>query len=183
MSSGQGLPGEPGHPGEQGETGKETGEGGRGGEGGLGGRGGAGAPQGPGGGGGVGGGGGRGARGAQGEPGERGPAGAQPKLRWTPAIGYVLLAAVLVFLIVRVQTTCTDTRAAFALRKQWERVADVIDAQKRGKVTPTIAATVGRGVKAGDRLTPEIARDAFVASYRQAIEEAGPAPTCRALFP
>jgi hypothetical protein len=96
-----GMPGEPGEPGKEGEAGRDTGEGGRGGEGGLGGRGGAGAPQGPGGGGGPGGEGGRGARGAQGPPGARGPQGPTPRLRWTPTIGYVLLALVLGFLIFR----------------------------------------------------------------------------------
>jgi hypothetical protein len=110
MSQGRGFPGKEGQRGKPGEEGKDTGEGGRGGEGGEGGVGGAGAPQGPGGGGGEGGIGGRGARGAQGPPGERGADGGQPKLRWTPAVGYVLLAVVLGFLIFRIQDLGHDNR-------------------------------------------------------------------------
>jgi hypothetical protein len=195
----RGFPGEQGQPGKPGEEGKDSGEGGRGGEGGEGGVGGAGAPQGPGGGGGEGGIGGRGARGATGPQGARGPTGAdgvQPKLRWAPAFGYLLLAVVLGFLIWRtsdlandnrrliaeVANTCTDPKASAALRHQWTRVADVIDAQQDGKVTPAIAEVVPNA-KAGDKLTSDIARDAFVASYRLAINEAGPAPDCRGLVP
>jgi hypothetical protein len=181
----RGFPGEEGQPGKPGEEGKDSGEGGRGGEGGEGGIGGAGAPQGPGGGGGEGGPGGQGARGATGPRGAPGPSGAdgvQPKLRWMPAVGYVLLALVLGFLIFRVQTTCVDTRGNMAVRSQWTRVAALIDAQDGGKVTPAVAAVVPRA-KVGDKLTPEIARDAFVASYRLAIREAGPAPDCRGLAP
>jgi hypothetical protein len=110
MTGRRGLPGEEGHPGKPGEKGKDTGEGGRGGEGGEGGVGGAGAPQGPGGGGGPGGVGGRGARGAQGPAGERGPAGNQPRLRWAPAVGYLLLALVLGFLIWRTHDLAQDNR-------------------------------------------------------------------------
>jgi hypothetical protein len=108
----RGSPGEEGHPGKPGEEGKDTGEGGRGGEGGEGGAGGPGAPQGPGGGGGEGGVGGRGARGATGPAGARGPAGPQPRLRWTPAIGYVLLALVLGFLIYQGQNVQRKSQAA-----------------------------------------------------------------------
>jgi len=170
MSQGRGFPGEEGRPGKPGEEGKDTGEGGRGGEGGEGGVGGAGAPQGPGGGGGEGGVGGRGARGATGPRGVQGPAGDQPRLRWAPAVGYVLLALVLGFLIFRVQTTCVDSRGDAAIRHQWQRVAALIDAQS---------------LKPGQSgyMTPEQLRKGFLDSYRQAIEEAGPAPDCRGLFP
>lgn len=106
----------------------------------------------------------------------------QPKLRWMPAIGYVVLLALVLFLIFRVQTSCTDPRGDAALRHQWTRVADIIDAQKRGKVTPLIAETVPRA-KVGDPMTGEIARDAFAASYRRAIQDAGPAPDCRGFPP
>jgi hypothetical protein len=102
--------GDPGKPGHEGEEGKDTGEGGRGGEGGEGGKGGAGQPQGPGGGGGEGGGGGPGARGAQGPPGERGADGPQPRLRWAPAVGYVILALVLGFLIWQTQSLARENQ-------------------------------------------------------------------------
>jgi hypothetical protein len=177
----RGFPGEPGQPGEEGKPGRGR-EGGPGGAGGAGGKGGAGEPEGAGGGGGVGGGGGKGAQGEQGPPGERGADGTQPKLRWAPAVGYVLLALVLGFLIFRVQTTCVDTRGNMAVRSQWTRVAALIDAQDGGKVTPAVAEMVPRA-KVGDKLTPEVARDAFIASYRLAIREAGPAPDCRGLVP
>jgi hypothetical protein len=107
----RGQPGKPGEHGEPGEPGKESGEGGRGGGGGEGGEGGEGTPKGPGGEGGGGGIGGRGARGAQGPPGPPGP---QPKLRWAPAVGYVLLAVVLGFLIWRTQTLVIDNRRLIA---------------------------------------------------------------------
>jgi len=170
MSGFPGSPGEPGHPGKEGEPGRDTGEGGRGGEGGEGGVGGAGAPQGPGGEGGEGGVGGRGARGATGPQGARGPQGPRPKLRWAPAVGYVLLAAVLLFLIFRVQTTCVDTAGDQAIRHQWQRVYELIEAQKLKPGQPGY-------------LKPEQIRQRFADSYRQAIDEAGPAPDCRGLVP
>jgi hypothetical protein len=169
MSS-RGFPGEPGRPGQPGEEGKDSGEGGRGGEGGEGGVGGAGAPQGPGGGGGEGGVGGRGARGATGPPGERGADGAQPKLRWAPAAGYLLLAGVLLFLIFRVQTTCVDTAGDQAIRHQWARVYELIEAQKLKPGQPGY-------------LKPEQIRQEFADSYKQALDEAGQAPDCRGLLP
>jgi hypothetical protein len=167
--SGRGDPGEPGHPGQPGEEGRGR-EGGPGGAGGAGGKGGAGEPEGAGGGGGVGGGGGKGAQGEQGPPGERGVDGTQPKLRWAPAIGYVLLALTLGFLIFRVQTTCVDHDASVALRHQWKRVAEIIEGTDR---------------KPGDPgyIPPETARDQFAESYRQALRDAGPAPDCRGLVP
>jgi hypothetical protein len=171
MTQHRGSPGEEGHPGKPGEEGKDTGEGGRGGEGGEGGAGGPGAPQGPGGGGGEGGVGGRGARGATGPAGARGPAGGQPKLRWSPAIGYVLLALVLGFLIFRVQTTCVDRNASVALRHQWTRVAEIIDATQNKKPGQP------------GYIPPQQAGKLFAQSYRDAIREAGPAPDCRGLFP
>jgi hypothetical protein len=164
------VSGFPGEPGKEGEPGRVTGEGGRGGEGGVGGRGGGGDPEGPGGGGGEGGAGGRGATGATGPAGERGTAGAQPKLRWAPAVGYLLLALVLGFLIFRVQTTCVDSRGDAAIRHQWQRVAALIDAQSLKPGQPGY-------------MTPEQLRKGFLDSYRQAIEEAGPAPDCRGLLP
>jgi hypothetical protein len=151
VSQHRGSPGEEGHPGKPGEEGKDTGEGGRGGEGGVGGR---------------------GARGATGPAGERGPQGIQPKLRWTPAIGYVLLALVLGFLIFRVQTTCVDRNASVALRHQWTRVAFIIE-----HTAPQAKPGQPGYIK------PEDAGRQFADSYREAIREAGPAPDCRGLFP
>jgi hypothetical protein len=171
MSTRRGFPGEEGRPGKPGEEGKDTGEGGRGGEGGEGGVGGAGAPQGPGGGGGEGGVGGRGARGATGPRGVQGPAGDQPRLRWAPAVGYVLLALVLGFLIFRVQTTCVDSRGDRALRNQWARVEQIIvGSQQRKPGQPGY-------------IKPSDAGKLFAQSYRDAIREAGPAPDCRGLLP
>jgi hypothetical protein len=109
----RGQPGRPGEHGDPGEPGKESGEGGRGGGGGEGGEGGEGTPKGPGGGGGPGGEGGRGAqgeRGPAGPTGDTGDTGDQPKLRWAPAIGYVILALVLGFLIWRTQDLAHNNR-------------------------------------------------------------------------
>ena len=39
--------------------------------------------------------------GTAGPPGARGPAGPAPRLRWAPAVGYILLALVLGFLVIR----------------------------------------------------------------------------------
>jgi type VI protein secretion system component VasK len=50
----------------------------------------------------------------QGPPGERGADGVQPKLRWAPAAGYVLLALVLGFLIFRTQNLVNDNRRLIA---------------------------------------------------------------------
>jgi hypothetical protein len=106
-----GQAGKPGRHGSPGEPGKESGEGGRGGGGGEGGEGGEGTPKGPGGEGGGGGEGGEGARGAQGPPGPPGP---QPRLRWAPAVGYVLLALVLGFLFLSNRDLVNDNRRLIA---------------------------------------------------------------------
>ena len=161
------VPGKPGEPGQPGQPGEE-GRGGGGGGGGAGGPGGEGEPRGAGGEGGPGGGGGRG---AQGEAGPTGPAGAQPKLRWMPVIGYLILAAVLSFLIFRVQTTCVDNRGDAALRHQWIRVEEIIvGSQERKPGEPGY-------------IKPKDAGKLFAQSYRDAIKEAGPAPDCRGLLP
>jgi hypothetical protein len=118
-----GQPGKPGERGSPGEPGKETGEGGRGGGGGVGGEGGEGTPKGPGG---EGGGGGEGGRGAKGDRGPTGPAGAmgpQARFRWAPAIGYILLALVLGFLIFRTQALAHDNNRLIV------RVAELSQAQ------------------------------------------------------
>ena len=109
MSEQRGQPGEPGRPGEKGKPGRGR-EGGPGGIGGAGGKGGAGEPEGAGGVGGGGGAGGPGARGVQGPPGERGADGAQPKLRWAPAVGYVLLALMAGFLFYSNRSLVNDNR-------------------------------------------------------------------------
>jgi hypothetical protein len=147
----RGLPGEEGQPGKPGEEGHDSGEGGRGGEGGEGGVGGAGAPQGPGGGGGEGGSGGPGARGARGPAGERGPVGAdgtQPKLRWAPAVGYILLAVVLGFLIFRTQAISHANRRLIA------EVAAISQAQAEKSYQDCLArnARAAESIKAFEKL-------------------------------
>lgn len=112
----------------------------------------------------------KGTIGATGLPGIMGAPGAQPKLRWAPAVGYVILLALVVFLIWRIQTSCVDARASFALRHQWERVAELIDAQTLKPGEPGY-------------LTPEQIRQRFADSYRQALDEAGPPPDCKGILP
>jgi len=109
---------------------------------------------------------------ARGLPGARGPRGAPAPLRWAPAVGYVLLALVLGFLIFRVQTTCVDNRGDAAIRHQWARVASIIE-----HTAPQ--------AKPGDPgyIPPSKAGELFADSYRDAIREAGPAPDCRGLLP
>jgi hypothetical protein len=147
--------GDPGKPGHEGEEGKDTGEGGRGGEGGEGGKGGAGQPQGPGGGGGEGGGGGPGARGAQGPPGERGTDGAQPKLRWAPAVGYLLLALVLGFLGYSNRALATDNRHLVT------QVAELSRAQAEKNYADCLArnARAEQAIKSFERLVAAHKRD------------------------
>jgi hypothetical protein len=91
----RGFPGEPGHPGEQGEAGRqgEAGVAGRQGEAGVHGpRGDAGA---------VGAAGSQGDIGKTGATGARGLQGLQPKLRWAPVVGYLLLVAAVIALWMR----------------------------------------------------------------------------------
>jgi hypothetical protein len=108
-------------------------------------------------------------------------------------IGYIVLAAFLVplgiwtynlsqetsrlatenrRLIAEVANTCTDPKAAAALRRQWARVAEIID-----HTAPQ--------AKPGEPgyIPPERAGKLFADSYKQAIREAGPAPDCRDLLP
>jgi hypothetical protein len=165
MSTRRGFPGEEGQPGKPGEAGKDTGEGGRGGEGGEGGIGGAGAPQGPGGGGGVGGEGGRGARGATGPQGARGPTGAdgvQPKLRWAPAFGYLLLAVVLGFLIWRTADLANDNRRLIA------EVADLnrVQAEKGYQECVARNTRANESIKAFGKLVAAHTRDGSTQAAR-----------------
>jgi hypothetical protein len=79
-----------------------------------------------------------------------------------------------------------DRRGDAAIRSQWTRVANLIDAQGQGKITPQVVGEVREDfptAKVGDKLTPEMTRIAFGNSYRQAVEEAGPPPKCEGWIP
>ena len=144
----RGFPGEPGRPGEEGQPGRGR-EGGPGGAGGAGGKGGAGEPEGAGGGGGVGGGGGKGAQGEQGPPGERGADGTQPKLRWAPAVGYVLLVLVLGFLIFSNRDLANDTRA---LTQDNRRMIAEVAAISQGQAEKSYQDCITRNTRATESI-------------------------------
>jgi hypothetical protein len=187
----QGHPGESGQPGEQGLPARGR-EGGPGGKGGGGGKGGAGQPEGPGGAGGTGGGGGKGAQGEQGPPGEQGEPGKQPKLRWAPAVGYLLLALVLGSLglsnwnrgqenkrliekndrlVEAIAEHCVDPQASAALRVHVKDVIEIIKGTQQTKPGQP------------GYIPPKDASKRFVASYEKFGRNMGPAPDCYANLP
>ena len=181
MSGTPGLPGAEGEPGRPGRPG-EPGEGGRGGKGG---RGGEGAPVGPGGRGGEGG---RGAPGERGPAGERGDVGPQPKLRWAPAIGYVVLclglAAALYGMWNIVKTNRSLIRQNRALTEQIakdcvDRPGDIsyrevlrglIELNKNRDPQTGKPITAKAGTPARSRLTVKV--------LERGLARAGPVPPC-----